>query len=50
MALMHEAVQDGLLTVRLVSALADDLLRGEYRLPFPHGGYEKWAAENGLLR
>jgi predicted nucleic acid-binding protein len=46
MALMYEAVQGGLLTMRLVSALADDLLNGEYRLPFPPGGFEKWAREN----
>jgi predicted nucleic acid-binding protein len=49
LALMCEAIRDGLLTVRLVSALADDLLSGAYRLPFGPGGFEKWVAENGLL-
>jgi hypothetical protein len=38
-----------LLTVRLVSALADDLLTGAYRLPFGPGGFEKWSSESGLL-
>jgi len=49
LALLCEAIQDGLLTVPLVSALADDLLNGEYRLPFGSGGFEKWASENGML-
>src|SRR5262249_50824397 len=48
LALLYEAIQDGLLTVPLVSALADDLLSGEYRLPFTPGGFEKWARENGM--
>jgi predicted nucleic acid-binding protein len=46
LALLNEAIQDGLLTVPLVSALADDLLSGEYRLPFGPGGYEKWRRDN----
>jgi len=49
LALLCEAVRLGLLTVPLVSALADDLISGEYRLPFKPGGFAKWAAEAGLL-
>lgn len=49
LALLCEAVQAGLLTVSLVSALADDLLAGQYRLPFRQGGFEKWACDNGVL-
>ena len=49
LALLCEAVRQGLLTVRLVSALADDLLVGVYRLPFGPGGFEKWAVEHGQL-
>jgi hypothetical protein len=34
----------GLLTVPLVSKIADDLLATEYRLPIEKGGFEQWAA------
>lgn len=49
LALLCEAIRDGLLTVALVSALADDLLASEYRLPFRPGGFKRWADENGLV-
>lgn len=49
LALLCEAIRQGLLTVPLVSALADDLLASEYRLPFGGGGFEKWAREEGLV-
>lgn len=49
LALLCEAIRDGLLTVALVSALADDLLISAYRLPFGPGGFEEWAADNGLV-
>lgn len=49
LSLLCEAVRQDLLTVRLVSALADDLLAGVYRLPFGPGDFEKWASEQGLL-
>jgi len=45
--LLLEAVGKELVTVKLVSHLADDLLANSYRLPFPPGGFEKWAAEQG---
>ena len=46
LALLCDAVDSGLLTVKLVSALADDLLATEYRLPFEPGRFEAWAIEN----
>jgi len=49
LALLCEAIRAGLLTVPLVSALADELLQGDYRYPFEYGGFQKWASENGLI-
>lgn len=46
LALLCETIRQGLLTVKLVSALADDLMAGQYRLPFGPGGFETWATEN----
>lgn len=48
LGMLCEAIREGLLTVPLVSALADDLLTDEYRLPFGPGGFARWAAEQGL--
>ena len=50
LALLCEAIGKGLLTVSLVSALADDLSASQYRLPFRAGGFERWAKENGLFQ
>jgi predicted nucleic acid-binding protein len=49
LALLCEGIRGGLLTVPLVSALADDLLATEYRLPFQPGGFERWVNANDLL-
>lgn len=49
LALLCEAIHSGLLTVKLVSALADDLIATEYRLPFGAGGFEEWATEQGMV-
>lgn len=49
LGLLVEAIHADLLTVKLVSAVADDLLATEYRLPFRTGRFEEWATENGLL-
>lgn len=46
LGLMCDAIRVNLLTVPLVSAIADDLLAGDYRLPFKPGGFERWAHEN----
>lgn len=43
LALLCEAIRTGLLTIGLVSALADDLLADEYRLPFAPGDFARWA-------
>jgi predicted nucleic acid-binding protein len=48
LGLLCEAIRQGLLTVPLVSALADDLLQNSYRLPFGLGGFARWAADQGL--
>ena len=49
LALLCDAIRDGVLTVRMVSDLADHLLETEYRLPFGPGGFENWADEHGLI-
>lgn len=49
LGLMCEAIRKGLLTVPLVSAVADDLLEHEYRLPFGPGGFAAWAEREGLF-
>lgn len=49
LSLLCDAIRQDLLTVKLVSVLADDLLVSQYRLPFPVGGFETWANENGLF-
>jgi len=48
LGLLCDAIRQGLLTVPLVSALADDLLQNSYRLPFGPGGFARWAADQGL--
>lgn len=49
LALLCEAIRGGLLTVKLVSALADDLLADSYRLPFGPGDFARWARDQGQL-
>jgi len=49
LSLLCEAVRQELLTVGLVSALADDLIATHYRLPFAPGDFERWANDNGML-
>lgn len=47
--LLYDAICDGLLTIDLVSHMADALLATEYRLPFKPGGFIAWANEEGLF-
>ncbi len=47
--LLCQAVREGRLTLEMVEKLADDLLRGEYFLPFGPGGFRRHALENGLI-
>ncbi|MES9509521.1 hypothetical protein ABWJ92_24415 [Streptomyces sp. NPDC000609] len=49
LGLLCDAIRAGILTVALVSALADDLLSSEYRLPFGPGGFAEWCAREGLF-
>lgn len=49
LGLLCDAIQEGHLTAPMVSALADDLLETDYRLPFPRGGFIRWAQENGRI-
>ena len=49
LALLCEAVHDGLLTAELVSHIADGLIETEYRLPFAPGEFIPWAIAEGLL-
>jgi predicted nucleic acid-binding protein len=49
LALLCEAIRDGLLTIELVSKLADDLIISDYRLPFQPGQFARWAKDAGLL-
>lgn len=49
LALLCDAIRAGLLTVDLVSALADDLLATDYRLPFKPGQFEQWARDVGMI-
>ncbi len=47
--LLCEAIRAGQLTTVMVEALADNLLEGEYYLPFGPGGFRQHVLENGLL-
>lgn len=49
LGLLCDAVEDGQLTLPMVSAVADALLETNYRLPFPPGGFAKWAIESGRI-
>lgn len=47
--LLCQAIRSNHLTISMVEALADDLLAGDYYLPFEPGGFRRWALENGLI-
>ena len=49
LALLCDAVRDGLLTAELVSHIVDDLIETEYRLPFAPGEFIPWAIAERLL-
>lgn len=49
LALLCKAIRDGQLTVPMVEKLADDLIMGDYYLPFSVGGFRRWAYEEGLI-
>ena len=47
--LLCNAIREGQLTVLMVEKLADDLIAGDYYLPFSPGGFRTWAYEEGLI-
>ena len=47
--LLCKAIRDGQLTLPMVESLADDLISGEYFLPFEQGGFRQWAVGEGLI-
>ena len=49
LALLCEGIRQGMLTVPLVSRIADDLLATEYRLPVQPGQFESWATDQGWI-
>lgn len=49
LALLCDAVRDGLLTAELVGDIVDDLIQTEYRLPFAPGEFIPWAIERQML-
>lgn len=46
LALLCQAISQGILTAETVSSIADELLETDYRLPFGKGEFEIWAVEN----
>ncbi|MEU3017889.1 MULTISPECIES: hypothetical protein [unclassified Nocardiopsis] len=49
LGLLCEAIRAGLLTTAMVGSLADHLLETAYHLPFPAGGFERWANDHGII-
>ncbi|MDO4888017.1 MAG: hypothetical protein Q3979_04845 [Actinomycetaceae bacterium] len=49
LGLLVEAVRAHYLTVDMVGDLADDLIAVHYRLPFPPGGFARWARQEAGL-
>jgi predicted nucleic acid-binding protein len=47
--LLCEAIRAGKLTVPMVEHLADELIAGEYFLPFGPGQFRQWALEQDLI-
>jgi predicted nucleic acid-binding protein len=47
--LLCEAIREKKLTMVMVEELADNLLQGDYFLPFGPGGFRRHVLENGLL-
>lgn len=49
LALLCRAIRNGQLTVPMVEKLADDLIMGDYYLPFGTGGFRAWALQEGMI-
>ena len=50
LGLLIDAVNAGLLTLEMVSDVADHLLERNYRLPFESGGFISWVRRNDLVK
>lgn len=49
LGLLCTAIRQHQLTVLMVEQLADDLMAGNYFLPFGPGGFRRWAMEEGHI-
>jgi len=49
LGLLCEAGKAGLMSKKLISGIADELIAGKYRLPFGPGEFVVWATRNDLL-
>ncbi len=49
LGLLCAALRENLLSIDLISTVADHLLEGDYRLPFRKGDFRKWAHDQGLI-
>ncbi len=49
LGLVCDAVNQKQITLAMASALADDLLESEYRLPFKQGEFVPWAKDEGVI-
>ncbi len=49
LALLCQAIRDGVLTIDTVSSIADELIETDYRSPFEQREFARWAAENDQL-
>lgn len=49
LAILCESIRKGLLTLDVVSNVADDLIATEYRLPFGPGEFAEWAIANEMI-
>lgn len=49
LSLLCNAIREEQLTVPMVEKLADDLITGDYYLPFGRGGFRSWAYQEGLI-
>ena len=49
LGLLGEEIRENKLTLSMVEDLADDLLIGDYYLPFSRGGLRHWALQKGPI-
>ncbi|MFC7579887.1 hypothetical protein ACFQ23_02165 [Schaalia naturae] len=49
LTLLCDGIRQGKLTVGMVEQVADDLIAGDYYLPFGRGGFRYWALEQAMI-